>query len=206
MPTSLQNVLDRITLDYLNRTDLNAVTIRAIQAAVRHYERKRWPWNQTVTTLTAATSVTTLTVPDDFLILDRLEIQFQGGSFELNPRSFDEIREMNNFATPANLPTDFNLRGTSFELAPPPDSAYLLNCYYIKQLPALTATELTGSNDWLSAAEDLIVYHATKLIWANVLRNNEEATKYAQLEHASFLELGGYRDQQTITKIRPTQF
>jgi hypothetical protein len=206
MPTTLQSVVDRITLDYLVRTDLNAATVRAVQAAIRRYERKRWPWNETVTTLTASNGVATLSVPSDFLVLDLLEVQFQSSNYALVHESLSLIRQMNAVPGGNSLPVRFDQRGYTFELSPVPDSAYLLNCYYLKRLTELTSGDMTASNDWLSAAEDLIVYHATKLMWANVLRNTEEAGKYAQLERDAYNELKSYTEQRIHTGLKPTSF
>src|SRR5438046_3558632 len=107
MPT-LQDIQDRISLDYLNRTNLNAVVVRAVQAAIRHYERKRWPWMETTTTLTASNGQLTLTVPSDFLSLDLLEIQFQSATYGLTRKTFAEVRAMNVTGNEnKNLPTIF---------------------------------------------------------------------------------------------------
>lgn len=203
---SLQNVVDRIGGDYLVRTDLDAAIVRAVQAAIRHYERKRWHWNETTTTLTASNGVATLSVPSDFLVLDLLEVQFQSASYALQRESFDFIKHMNAWPGGNNLPTRFTQRGATFEVAPIPDSAYLLNCHYLKQLVELTSASMTATNDWLSAAEDLIVYHATKIMWANVLRNGQEAAQYAQLERDAYTELKSYEEQRVTNSLRPTSF
>jgi hypothetical protein len=203
MAATLQTVVDRITLDYLNRTDFNAATIRAVQAAIRHYERQRWPWNQTTQTLASVPSVATISIPSDFLVLDMLEVNFQSATYELLPKSFAQIRRINANPGAAGLPCYFTQRGIEFHIAPFPDSAYPILCHYLKQLPKLTANAMTGTNDWLSAAEDVIVYHATKLMWANVLRNTDEALKYAQLETAAVVALASYRDQNTSIRLQP---
>lgn len=207
MATTLQNVIDRIRRDYLNRpTDLEAETVRAVQAAIRHYERRRYPWTENgAATLTTVVSATTLSVPDDFLILDGLEIQYSGCNTDLITATFADIRRMNSVVT-NNVPTHFALRGNSFHFFPTPNSAYALNCYYVQQLPRLTATVLSASNDWLSAAEDVIVYHAAKLVWANILRNDAEAIKMYALEKTANTQLDEYLAQRQNTSITPTKF
>lgn len=203
MAATLQTVVDRIQLDYLNRTDFNAATIRAVQAAIRHFERQRWPWNQTTLTTSSVAAVATIAVPADMLVLDMIEVNFQSCTYELVPKSFAQIRRINANPGSAGLPVYFTQRGLEFHVAPYPDSAYPILVHYLQQLPKLTATSMTGTNDWLSAAEDVIVYHATKLMWANVLRNTDEALKYGQLEAAALSELHGYRDQNTALRIQP---
>ena len=205
--STLQDVVDRISNDYLNRTDLNAETVRAIQTAIRQYERKRFPWNEATTTLTCVTAQPYVSVPNDFLILDALEIQYQSSSnSELVVKPFVEIQSMNAAQGYNSQPTHYAKRGHLFHLALPPDSAYPIVCHYLKRLPALTASDMSGTNDWLVEAEDLIAYHAAKLIWANTLRNNEEALKYFALEKSAQTELGMYNDQQASGRITPTSF
>lgn len=206
MPATLQTVIDRITLDHLNRPDLQAESIRAVKAAIRNYERQRFPWNEAVTTLTAIVSQAFVQVPSDFLILDNLQVRFQSANYTLTQRSFAEYLELTVVTGINNLPTDFAHRGDRFYLFSVPDSAYSLPCYYIQQLPEFTATNLTATNDWLSAAEDLVVYHASKLVWANVLRNTEEAQKMVQLEQTALASLKQYTEQRAIHGIRATKF
>lgn len=206
MPATLQTVVTRVTRDYLNRTDLDAETVRSVKAAIKHYENQRFPWNQTATALVASVSSASLTVPSDFLVLDVLEVRANSATYELTPETFANIRRMNSVNTPTNIPQFYALRGLRFELSPIPASAFTVNCYYLHKLPELTATDMSGTNEWLSACEDVIVYHATKLMWANVLRNTEEATKYATLESQAWTQVIEARDQQLTGSISPTSF
>jgi len=205
---TLQTVVDRITLDYLNRTDLDSQTIRAVQAAVRHYERRRFPWNEATTTLTCVTAQPYVSVPTDFLVLDLpLEIQYQSSANTALARiPFADIVEMNAVQGHNSTPTHYALRANQFHLALSPDSAYPIICHYLKQLPVLTSGAMTATNGWLSAAEDVIVYHAAKLMWANVLRNTEEGMKYYALETTAAKELAAAADQQQSGRITPTSF
>lgn len=203
---TLQTVVDRITRDYLNRTDLDAETIRAVQAAVRFYERKRFPWNETDTAIAATVSQSYVTVPTDLFQLDHLQIVYAGETTDLIERDFTTVLQMNAVNGYNSTPTHFARRADRFYLTAVPDSAYSLPCYYLKKLDPLTATVMTGTNGWLDNAEDLLVYHATKLMWANVLRNTDEALKYYQLEKSSYSELSEARDQRMTTHIKPTKF
>lgn len=207
MATTLQNVIDRIRQDYLNRpTDLETETVRAVQAAVRHYERHRYPWTENgLTTLTTVTAVGTLSLPADFQILDGLELQYSGQNSDLRTSTYATIRRLNSVvAVSPGVPYHFALHGNYFHISPLPDSAYPVLCYYVQKLPVLAA--LTDTNDWLSAAEDVIVYHAAKLVWANILRNDAEANKMYALERTAATELAEYVAQRQNTSITPTKF
>lgn len=57
--------------------------------------------------------------------------------------------------------------------------------YYTHRLTALSAD--ADTNDWLSAAEDLIVHHATADMLANVLRApDSEVAKHKQWEAEAY--------------------
>lgn len=205
--STLQEVCDRIRLDYLNRSSgLEAETVRAVQAAIRNYERQRFPWNETLTTATCTSNQSYFSIPSDFLVLDNLELQYQSQNNNLQTATFKTILLMNSVSTTPGVPTHFALRGNLFHIAAIPDSAYLVNCYYLQKLPRLESSAMTASNKWLSAAEDLVVYHASKILWANTLRNSEEAAKMFALEKTAFMELTTYRAQREHISIVPTRF
>lgn len=203
---TLQSVVDRIQLDYLNKSTLTGETVRAVQAAIRHYERKRFTWNESDTAIAATVSQSYVTVPADLFQLDYLQINYAGETTDLIEKPFGTVLQMNAVNGYNSTPTHFARRADRFYLTAVPDSAYSLPCYYLRKLDPLTATVMTGTNGWLDNAEDLLVYHATKLMWANVLRNTDEAMKYFQLEKTAYSELCEARDQRMLTHIKPTRF
>lgn len=201
--STYQEVQDRINSDYLNRTDLTAETQRAIKAAIRFYEHEPFPWNEAITTLTTVASTAYIAVPTDFVALNTLQITRSSADYLVKLCDFNQILEYN-VTRAIGWPTDFALYANRFYFSPIPDSAYTVPCYYIRQLSALSAT--SDTNDWLSAAEDLIVYTATKIMWANVLRDQEEAMTYAALEQNEVDNLRKYNSWRTMQGIRATRF
>jgi hypothetical protein len=194
----------RVATDYLNRGDFTDQVKRSIKAAIRHYERRRWRFNETSSAIACSAGQTFISLPSNFLVLDTLQITYAGSRSKLHPREFDFILEMN-AASATGVPTDFALRSNRIELAVVPDSAYSCPLYYIKSLTELSAD--SDTNSWTTGAhEDLIVYHATKLMWANVLRNTEEAMKYGQLEALALNTLDGEYLQYSSQGITPTRF
>ena len=204
MPTTFKNVQDRIQLDYLNRSDMTDETKRAVYASIRYHERERWPWNETVSTLTAVASQSYISLPTDLLVFDSLQFTNSSADYALSRRTFKEIQEMRVVRTTGPWPTDYAIYANRIELFPIPDSAYTLPCYYIKQLTTLSAD--TDTNKWLSAAEDIIVYHATALLWGTTLRNTQQAQIFGQLETTALNKLRSYRNQNFNTGIRATKF
>lgn len=197
-------VQNRINEDYLNR-QFGAETRRAIKAAIRHHERKRWSFNETSTALTSSASVGFVSLPSNFLVLDDLRIEINGEPHQLLKREPNHIRNMNLAAQPSQ-PTHFAIYQRRIELALIPDSAYSLPVYYIKQLTPLSAD--SDTNEWLEGGmEDLIAYHAAKLMWATVLRNDREAAKYAALEQTALMNVTSHHEQyRTPGKLKPTSF
>lgn len=206
MSQTLQDILTRVTRDNLNRSDLDSKAVKAIKAAIRHYQNTRFPWNETATAITATALNSFLAMPSDILVVDMLEVVFAGANYELLPRTFENIQQMN--ATPGSnaLPSYYCQRGNFFILSPSPDQAYTVNCSYLQNLADVTATVLTATNAWFDNAEDVIVNHASKLMWNNVLRNPTNAAAYAQLEHEALAALHIANDQRYLVSLNSTVF
>lgn len=197
-------VQNRVNSDFLNR-DYGAETRRAIQAAVRHYERQRWPFNETSTALTTSAGQSYLALPSNFLILDDLRLTINGGDEPLFPRDPQFIRDSNMNATQGQ-PSHYALYQDRVELSLIPDSAYPVPCYYIKSLPTLSADDDT--NEWIQGGmEDIIAYHAAMLMWATIIRNDNEALKFRTLRDEAETDMRALHVQRhTPNRLKPTQF
>lgn len=204
MSTFLQ-LQTRIQTDYLNRgTAFVDETKRAIQAAVRYYENERWKFNQTATALTTSSSAISVSMPSNLLLFDDLRITLNGEDLPLNRRDPQWIRDAGSNNT-FGQPTDYAVYRNRFEFFPTPNSAYSLPCYYLKQLPELSAD--ADSNAWTEGImQDVIVYHATTELWAFVLRNDKEAAKFAARERTALQKADILREQFIFHQLRPTRF
>jgi hypothetical protein len=197
----LQN---RIAQDYLNRSDFTDQIKRAIQAAIRHYERRRWRFNETASTIAASAGQTFLTLPANFLTLDYLQISAFGSLTHLKQRTWAEVLEMR-AGSSNGFPTDYCIYQDQIELALVPDSAYNCPLYYIKSLTELSADGDT--NSWTNGVlQDLIVYNATKQLWGTVLRNTNEAIKFAHLEMTALQVLDMEQVQFRNVRLSHTDF
>lgn len=197
-------VQNRINDDFLNR-NFGAETRRAIQAAIRHYERKRWSFNETSTAIVTSSSVSFVAFPSNFLVLDELRITVNGEDLPLEKRDPTYIRDMNLSNQPGQ-PTDYAIYQNRVEVGVTPDSAYSLPIYYIKSLPTLSAD--SDTNAWITGGmEDVIAYHAAKLMWATVIRNEKETAKYAGLEQMALSNMTSHNEQfHTPGKLKATRF
>lgn len=159
---------DRINLDYLNRTDLGAETKRAILRAIKHFEKSHFWFNQTSTALAIGTGSVTVAVPADFLILDFATVRDTSVDYIVTIRNFDRIAYKNQNVATSGVPAEVAYFRDALFFTPKPSSATTLTVYYTHSLTTLSAD--ADTNGWTSAAEDLIVHHATADMLANVLR------------------------------------
>jgi len=192
MATTFQNVQDRINLDYLNRTDLVNETQRAIIRAINHYQYERFWFNQTATAIACSTAVTTISLPADFIALDMVTAKstsagFAGG-YIIQQRSMERVTYRNAFGAASGFPLECAVYNQTLNLYPLPHSAYSLTIRYVNVLPALA---LSGdTNDWLSAAEDLIVFHAAADVLQNIIRGRaDEVQVMQQMEQQALASL-----------------
>lgn len=202
MPTYI-DCINRVQDDFLNRTTFNAQVRRAINTTIRQRQRERFWFNETQTALTTTISSEFLDHPVDMLILDRLEIIRDGDQIPLLNKPLDLVRAINaNSAT--GYPSVYAEYANKWYLANIPDSAYPVNCFYIMKMDPLSAD--TDTNKWLSAAEDVVVYGAAKLVWSTTVRNVSAASVCAQLETDALYELRRMRDQRADIRLTPTRF
>jgi hypothetical protein len=199
-----QEVQDRINNEYLNRGTFIQETKTAIKAAIRFYERQRWDFNETSVALATSAGQSYITFPDNYLILDHLQITVDGIDEKLERRDKAWILSRN-AARDEGIPTDFATFQNRINLSPIPDDTYAVPIHYIKHLDELSAA--TDTNAWLEGAfEDLICYHAAKIVWGVAIRNDKEAAKFASMESMVYSRLTEHHEQTTASKITPTSF
>lgn len=182
---------DRINLDYLNRTDLGNETKRAIIRAIKHYEKERLWFNITATALAVGTASAVVSIPADFIALDYVTVADNGGNPIVNIKTYDRIAYQNRTAQ-SGVPQEICYWRDQLMFWPKPSSATTLTVNYTHSLPTLSAD--TDTNGWTSAGEDVIVFHATCDMLANVLRvadqNLIQNFKLQETEAFSMLKFG----------------
>lgn len=203
--TTFLDVQSRIATDFLNRTDFTPQIKNAVNATIRNHRRQRFWFLETATALTCVVSSEIVALPSDFLFMQELDVRENSHDFELIVSTFQQVREINtNLAQTPGIPFRYCLYGKNIHLASVPNSAFALPCYYIQQLPTLSAD--ADTNAWLSAAEDLVVYGAAKLVWAYTIRNMSAATLCAQMESTMLQELKREGEQHLAQRLKPTRF
>jgi hypothetical protein len=209
----MANFLDmqnRVSLDYLNRNDLGAEVKRALIRAVKHYEKTRLWFNQTATSIAIGTASMSVAVPSDFLALNFVTVRDSSADSIVNIKGFDRIAYQQRSAAgggaaASGVAQEVCYWNDTLQFFPLPSSATSLTVHYTQSLPTLSAD--TDTNGWTSAGEDIIVYHATADMWANVLRIADPATvanfKQMEMEALSALMSGndmrmGNAQQQVV--------
>jgi hypothetical protein len=165
--------------DELNRSDLGPQIQKAVIRSIKHFERMPFWFNETSTTLSSVAAQSYVAVPSDFLAIQYFEVTYSGHNTKMIPQTLEYIRRYNasNFN---NIPLNYCYQQDRFELAPIPNAVYSMPLRYVKRLTELSAT--TDSNAWLTEAEDVIVYHSMKTLYATVIRSGNDAAIMQGLE------------------------
>lgn len=194
-------IQDRVNNDCLNRTDLTAETARSIKAAVRHYERQRFWFNESSTVLATISSQSHIARPSAFFRIDELRFFYDtSASYALINVDISTLDRMRAGAQTHGEPTHWAENGELLELFPIPNAVDNVVARGYQQLATLSAS--TDTNGWTSAAEDLVTYHAAKLMWATVLRDPNNASLYAQLEKSALDDLRQANELRCLRGIR----
>jgi hypothetical protein len=196
-------VLDRITLDWLNRPDLRPEAARAVKAAIRTYETQRWWFNETSTAIATVSSQGYIDAPSNMLAFDELRITVSSVDCALSNVDLPQLLVLRS-GRPFGRPTHYCYHADRFELAATPDSAWDCPLYYIKQLPVLSAD--TDTNAWTTFGENLIAHTAAMDLLIGMLRGPDaDIQRHALGATAGRVELARQNDSRLLRKLRPTR-
>jgi len=187
--------------DELDRTDLGSQIDRELRAAVRHYEVKRWWFNEHTTSTTATSSTTNFAMPSDLIQLDRLELIVTARPRELNQISWQRFVDNWRFNTTAGEPQEFARFANRVWLGPIPRQDYELTWYYMRTLSPTSFSDGTN-NEWTAEAGDLISVRTLKALGARTLHfASGELALYAQLERDAYNSLCELSEQRVKTGL-----
>lgn len=182
---STYSALQSRIADDLDRTDLSSQIQQQIKQAIRHYKGHRFGFNETSTTLTATVSQNYVTAPTNLVAVDGLYLTRGSYNELLTPRPLNDIIEGRR--TSNATPTSYALYAGKFELDCPSVSAYSMPLYYVYELTELSAN--SDTNGWTEDGEDLIVFHAEKILYARIIKDAKKASECAQLERDAYTSL-----------------
>lgn len=197
-------VLDRITLDWLNRPDLRPEAARAVKAAIRTFETQRWWFNETSTAIVATSSQGYLDAPPNMLAYDELRVTVNSVDCALVNVDLSDLLTVR-AGIPLGQPTHYCYYNDRFELAAIPDSAWSCPLYYLKRLDTLSAD--TDTNAWTTYGENLIAHTATMDLLIGILRGPDaDIQRHALGATTGRMELARQNDSKLLRKLRPTRF
>lgn len=166
-----------------NNTSLSAAVVDAeINRSIRYYSTYRFWFNEELVdiTLTADNQVVP-NIPSDFvselqvngllLIDSQVKINLQ----KLHPNDFTSRDD-----DQTGRPAFYTYRDGQFLLLPTPQQAYTLKFRYLKSYSDLSSD--SDTNDFTDNAEDLIILHTLKNVFAEDKQDMELSAQYAALE------------------------
>lgn len=176
-------------------SDISSQIAQCVLLAIKHYRHERLWFNETSATSTTTASSAQVAAPSDIVEVDRLYIVISSRNIELIPKDLNTILECR--PTTNGQPRAYAYYRNQFELDRPAASAYTLLLYYIKELTELSAD--ADTNGWTTDAEDLIVFHAEKKLYANVVKDMAKAAQADAQERAALTALRALRRARTST-------
>ena len=194
---TLEVLINDVSQD-LNRTDLTAECSDAVVMCIRHYDQRRWWFNEGSATFTA-TATSTYRLPSDFRDLDYAEVRLSGGTrSRLRPRSFTEVKQLLE-STSNGDPSIYAIYDNAMWLYQFPDSTAngrVVTLYYVKNLASMTAS---GSNMWTGEYQYLIRHAAAKTVALRTIHDPDLADMFARLEGSELERMIAENERRVTT-------
>jgi phage regulator Rha-like protein len=189
---NLQQIRDRVDRKSQdpNSTSRSAATVtEEINRAVRYYSNYRFWFNEALETITLVADQQLIpNIPSDIstelqvngllLIDDQVKVDL----IKLHPADFFERDD-----DQTGRPYFYTYRNNEFLLLPKPSKAYPVKLRYLKRYNDLSGD--TDTNNFTDNAEDLLMLHALKNIYAEDKEDPERGSAYAELERLEFKAL-----------------
>lgn len=199
--------------DELARSDLTSQIALAVLSSVKHYERRRFYFNEgrasTFSTVAGQEFYGSADLADipNYLDIDTLRITISSNSnYTLDPKTYEYLDEINvGGTTTRGQPVFYSNYAQQIRLYPVPDAVYTMRISGVKALTALSAD--ADTNAWTTDAEDLIRHRAKWDIYANVTGDIQQAGVMKQNEQEALTALLGVNTMRAATGfLTATQF
>lgn len=171
-----------------------------INRAIRFYSPFRFWFNEELSdiTLTAGTqtipsipsNINELQVNGILLIDDQVKVDL----IKLQPSEFLERDD-----DQTGRPYYYTYRDGEYLLLPTPNEAYPIKFRYLEKYATISSD--SDTNDFTDNAEELLMLHALKNIYAENKENEQRAAAYASLEDAEFKRLQRQTDSRNSTGL-----
>lgn len=204
-------MIDRIA-DELARSDLTTQIPKAIQSAIRHYERRAFYFNEVRKTLSTSDGDFDYTT-SEFAFLDKMaeiysaKITVNGSQIPLQERDWEYLDALRSSTTSKGDPTDYAYYGKVLYVWPTPNTARDIIISHVEKLPPASLSATTDTNYWMTDAEELIRCRAMRKLYADVIKDIDNAGLWGAHENEALQVLIGETESRAMTGLpRPTQF
>lgn len=171
----------------IHRTDLTDEIAYAISDAVKHYQSKRFAFNQTRGTLTTVSGTEFYGTLTDVASIDSITLNINARKTVLDQWSYGEMERIATTTNTNNQPWAWSWYDEQIRLYPVPDAAYTLTVSYVQKIDVPSTDG--SSNIWTDQAEELIRHAAKKRIYRDVTMDDANAIKAEAAEQEQLARL-----------------
>jgi len=181
----------RIADDFVNESITTAQIKNAIQSAIAFYQRRRFYFNETMTTFSTVGGqeyYTSTDLPDlpNIVQIVTLQGNLNGVLIPLRAVDFKQIN-YDQYGTFQGFPRAFAVYQEQIRLFPIPDQAYAMTIAYVDKFNVLSAD--TDTNAWMTEAEELIRQSAKRRLALDILHADDLAQRCGILEKEALDDL-----------------
>lgn len=182
----------------LRRDGLTADIRHAIASAIEYYESERFWFNEGEATAQTTSGMVSLSFTTDFIEVDRLEVSGSATlTYDLVQRPWQDLRDEQQDDPAIADPDIFALFENRIWLEPPARGGLELRAYGLKKLTEVSASATsTATNEWMKAGEALIRQKAKEDLFANIIRNEQQALTMNTLKDREYRRLKGESGQR----------
>lgn len=171
----------------IHRSDLTDEIAYAISDAVKHYQSKRFAFNQTRGTLTTVSGTEFYDDLTDVASIDSITLNINARKTVLDQWSYGEMERIATTTNTNNQPWAWSWYDEQIRLYPVPDAAYTLTVSYIQKIDVPSSD--SSSNIWTNQAEELIRHAAKKRLYRDVTMDDANAIKAEAAEQEQLARL-----------------
>jgi hypothetical protein len=187
--TTYGDMQSRIADELIDEAITTTHITRAIQTAIKHYQREPFWFNNRIATFAtvADQEYYSSTDPADFeniVRIDAMSVANSTGSlakmYGLENSLIEDVQD----GTVTGIPKQYSRYANRIRLYPIPDDAYTITMRYIYKLDALSAD--TDTNAWVDECEELIRQAAKRVLCIDVLMADDMAARFATIEKIAY--------------------
>ena len=179
----------------IHRSDLTTDIASAISSAIKHYQSKRFTFNQTRATFSTVAGTEFYSSLTDIAEIDAVTVTVNGRKVALSEWGFGEMEVVSTTTNTQGQPWAYSWYAEQIRLYPVPDAVYTITVSYLQKI-AEPSTDGT-SNEWTTEAEELIRHAAKKRLYRDVTLEPQMAMVAEQAEIEAYRRL--MQESQKLT-------